>query len=41
MPPETTGPAEPGFVGLRYKDPGQSPSKLIETPITRSTDANP
>ncbi len=30
---ETTGSNELGFLRLRYKDPGQSVSKLIETPI--------
>ncbi len=31
---------ELGFLRLRYKDPGQSTSKLIETPITAKGDAN-
>ncbi len=32
--PETTSPHELGYLRLRYKEPGQTTSKLIETPIT-------
>ncbi len=33
--PEVSGSPELGFLRLRYKDPGQTQSKLIETPITQ------
>ncbi len=39
--PEPTGPNELGFLRLRYKEPGQSASKLIETPITPDAAASP
>ncbi len=37
-PPGTADSPEMGFLRLRYKDPGQAVSKLIETPITTGTD---
>ena len=39
-PTETTASPELGFLRLRYKDPGQHVSKLIETPITANGNAN-
>ena len=38
-PTETTASPELGFLRLRYKDPGQHVSKLIETPITANGNA--
>ena len=38
--PEVSGSPELGFLRLRYKDPGQTQSKLIETPITTGTEAS-
>ena len=38
--PDVTGSPELGFLRLRYKDPGQSTSKLIETPITADAPAD-
>ena len=38
--PDVTGSPELGFLRLRYKDPGQSTSKLLETPITATGEAN-
>ena len=38
--PDASGSGELGFLRLRYKDPGQHVSKLIETPITGNGDAN-
>ncbi len=38
--PEAGGSAELGFLRLRYKDPGQAASQLIETPITGAEPAD-
>jgi Ca-activated chloride channel family protein len=38
--PEVVTSNELGFLRLRYKDPGQTASKLIETPITGTSDAS-
>ena len=37
---ETTTTGELGFLRLRYKDPGQTTSRLIETPITGQGEAS-
>ena len=37
--PDAEGSAELGFLRLRYKDPGQTVSKLIETPILPGAEA--
>ena len=39
--PQPTGPNELGFLRLRYKEPGQTTSHLIETPITPDAAATP
>jgi Ca-activated chloride channel family protein len=38
--PDAVTSSELGFLRLRYKDPGQSTSKLIETPITGQSDGS-
>ena len=38
--PEASTSAELGFLRLRYKEPGEDTSKLIETPITGSVDGS-
>ena len=39
--PAPTGPNELGFLRLRYKNPGEATSHLIETPITPDAPATP
>ncbi len=39
--PQATGSGELGYLRLRYKEPGQSASKLIETPIAPDSPTTP